>query len=148
LLFGHRDAERETPETRYEEVLAARGEEPGPGVPVVCVVPVRMSEAWLLFDERAIRMAAGNPNGACPLDLPPLRRVEDEPEPKAVLYGLLAEASGLRGRRRKGLPVSAYAVRVPEFIDSFTPLRQLSAFRRLEAEVAEVVATCSWAAAN
>ena len=27
------------------------------------VIPVRMREAWLLFDETAIRKAAGNPSG-------------------------------------------------------------------------------------
>jgi hypothetical protein len=37
------------------------------------VVPVRMTEAWLLADEFAIRSAPGNPNGTQSLDLPDLR---------------------------------------------------------------------------
>jgi hypothetical protein len=41
-------------------------------MPVVCVVPVRMMEAWLLIDEMAIRRVAGNPNGRIPIELPVL----------------------------------------------------------------------------
>src|SRR4051812_38300493 len=57
LLFVHRDAEREPAANRAEEVRAAVGAVSDPP-PFVCVVPVRMMEAWLLFDEPAIRRAA------------------------------------------------------------------------------------------
>lgn len=140
ILFIHRDAEKQASQLRYEEVASAvaslselRGK-----VPHVCVVPVRMTEAWLLAEEAAIRKAAGRPNSAEPLDLPKLNRIENEPDPKAMLYGLLREASGKRGRRRKSFDVREAAALVPEFITSFAPLRQLSAFARLEADLSKL----------
>ena len=38
-----------------------------------------MTEAWLLFDESAIRVVAGNPNGKNPLNIPDLSVVEQIP---------------------------------------------------------------------
>ncbi|MET0403065.1 MAG: hypothetical protein ABW123_11710, partial [Cystobacter sp.] len=59
VLFVHRDAEREAPFHRRTEILDAATEA---GIKsVVCIVPVRMTEAWMLIDESAIRHAAGNP---------------------------------------------------------------------------------------
>ena len=59
LLFVHRDAEGEDPAVRRDEIRRAASALKYSLVPVI---PVRMTEAWLLFDERAIRLAAGNPN--------------------------------------------------------------------------------------
>ena len=50
LLFIHRDAEGQNPQLRHEEISEAAA-----GKAHVAVVPIRMSEAWLLFDEEAIR---------------------------------------------------------------------------------------------
>jgi hypothetical protein len=100
-----------------------------------------MQEAWLLFDEKAIRNAAGNPNGRTPLNLPVVTELEQLPDPKNDLYELLREASGLHGRRRKRFAVNIAARRVAEFIDDFTPLRTLPAFKALEAEVETIVKT-------
>jgi hypothetical protein len=55
VLFIHRDAEREPPEKRRREIdmaIAALGNSVSYWVPVI---PVRMTEAWLLIDEKAIR---------------------------------------------------------------------------------------------
>jgi hypothetical protein len=69
LLLGHRDAEAQGPETRRREIESAiRSLDSAPRW--IAVIPVRMMEAWLLIDERALRTAAGNPNGGEPLDLP------------------------------------------------------------------------------
>jgi hypothetical protein len=133
LLFVHRDSEGEEPAGRIREienaVEAARIEE---AVIVVCVVPIRMQEAWLLFDEMAIRRAAGNPNGGQILKLPPLKKIEALPDPKRVLYDLLRDASGLKGRRLSRFPVGKYAPQVSSFINDCEPLRGLSAFVSLE----------------
>jgi hypothetical protein len=132
LLFIHRDAEREPPGHRVAEIRSAvAGVEDG--ILYISVVPVRMMEAWLLFNEAAIRRAAGNPNGQIALTLPTLRRVEDLPDPKGDLQALLRLASGLRGRRLKDFHVSPR--RVAGLIDDFSPLRALPAFQRLEVEV-------------
>lgn len=140
VLFIHRDAETESVEKRRTEIETAVGsvsESP----PYICVIPVRMQEAWLLFDETALRYAAGNPNGRVALDLPALKRLEDLPDPKTHLYTLLKEASELTGRRLKKFNPGKQALRVPDFIDDFSPLRALFAFQALEAEVAEFVST-------
>lgn len=132
LLFVHRDAEREAPDQRYEEVGHAV-QALGNPVPYICVVPVRMTEAWLLFDEQAIRRAAGIPNGRGPLGIPDLRRVEREEDPKQVLQRALRQASGLTSRRLAQFRVPIRDV--AGFIEDFSPLRALSTFQRLEQDV-------------
>ena len=142
LLFIHRDAESETRGLRACEITSALldVEQRVAIPPAVCVVPVRMQEAWLLFDEVAIRKAAGNPNGRDEIELPALTRIEQLPDPKQKLYELLRAASGLSGRRLSRLRPSVSAPRVSEFIESFAPLRDLPAFQALELEVKETTA--------
>jgi len=145
LLFIHRDAEREPYNIRVEEIQRAVDEVASlASVPAICVVPVRMQEAWLLFNEIALRVAAGNPNGQNPLHLPPINTLEQLPDPKSILYELLREASGLYGRRRRKFAVRTSARRVSELITDFTPLRVLSAFNALETEVQNVIETQDW----
>jgi hypothetical protein len=129
LLFIHRDAEREPSRNREAEIHEAC-ECLSCATPFVCVVPIRMTEAWLLFDEPAIRRAAGNPNGRMTIGIPRLRQVEDLPDPKNTLRDLLRTASGLTGRRLQNFKVMPR--RVASLIDDFSPLRALSAFQQLE----------------
>ena len=136
LLFVHRDAEAAPPASRYTEISDALSSE---GLPYVPIVPVRMTEAWFLFDEGAIRTAAGNPNGKAALDLPHLDRVEALPDPKAVLNATLLAASGLNARRRSKLRAGTLFLRVAELIRSYQALRSLATFVRLEAETADRV---------
>jgi hypothetical protein len=103
-----------------------------------------MTEAWLLFDEAALRRAAGNPNGTQPLAFPKAAKLEELPDPKRDLHELLREASGLSGRRRRRLPVRVYAKRVAEFIENFAPLRSLSAFSALESDIRDAVTAHGW----
>ena len=137
-LFVHRDADREPAKNRHDEIRAAVevARQGSCRLPAVAVVPVRMLEAWLLFDELAIRSAAGNPNGQSPLNLPPLTRVEDRPDPKRDLREALRTASELSGRRLKKFNTSTAFWRVVDFIRDFSPLRQLPAFRQFEKSVA------------
>ena len=59
-LFVHRDAERDSPELRRQEIQkAVEGLGAKMIVPHICVVPIRMTEAWLLFEEAAIRLRLG-----------------------------------------------------------------------------------------
>lgn len=146
LLCVHRDAEREHPANRRDEIESAIRDAVADGVqlpPALCVIPVRMQEAWLLFDEAAIRAAAGNPNGRMPLELPAATRIERLPNPKETLRGLLRQASGLSGRRLGQLDDRPH--RVVSFIDDFTSLRHLSAFQELEAELHTIVVDQGWA---
>jgi hypothetical protein len=104
-------------------------------------VPVRETEAWLLFDEGAIRRAAGNPNGVSPLHLPRIAECEQLPDPKSVLFNTLIDASGLKGRRRRSFRPQNARARLGDLIDDFSPLRVLSAFQRFEIDVQRVVDT-------
>ncbi|HLK61600.1 MAG TPA: hypothetical protein VKU00_33945 [Chthonomonadaceae bacterium] len=145
LMFVHRDAEREPREIRIAEIHRARAEvRELENFPVICVVPVRMQEAWLLFDEVAIRQAAGNPNGRMTLQLPRLRTVESLPDPKENLYALLREAKSLNRRRQRGEHISHDAQRVAEFIEDFSPLRVLPAFQALETEIVDIINSQGW----
>lgn len=143
LLFVHRDAERVPYADRKAEiehaVAVAKLD-----VPVVCVIPVRMQEAWLLMNERAIRRAAGNPSGRVALSLPAIKDLEALPDPKNTLYDLLKTASELRGRRLSKLRESALARRVAELIDDFSQLRVLPAFQSLEADLHTLFTTQIW----
>lgn len=146
LLFIHRDAEREPLEVRIQQIRSAI-ENSGKqqlSMPAVCVVPVRMQEAWLLFDEASLRKASGNPHGREHLQLPPIGQLEQISDPKSLLYGLLRIASGLQGHRLKKLRVNKLARRISRFIDDFSPLRVLPAFEALEDQVEQVITEKCW----
>lgn len=100
LLFVHRDADNAGAAARYREIAAAV-RDVGYAGPWVGIVPVRMTEAWLLLDEPAIRQAADNPYGRMPLNLPAPSAVERIADPKATLESALLRARGNRGRRRR-----------------------------------------------
>ena len=101
LLFVHRDADNAGAEARYREIEAAVRSVARDGTSWIGVVPVRMTEAWLLLDEAAIRDVVGKPGGKSPLDLPAPGRAERVADPKERLRDALLTASGNRGRRRR-----------------------------------------------
>lgn len=135
FIVVHRDAERQPPSRRHEEIKTACE-----GVPKWApLVTIRMQEAWLLFDERAIRRAASNPNGSIQLALPRLDRCEALPDPKKTLCDLLERASELSGRRLSAFNSSKASHRVAELIDDYSPLRALAAFRDFEESIGRIV---------
>lgn len=101
LLFVHRDANSTGAAARYREIAAAV-QDAGYAGPWVGIVPVRMTESWLLCDTDAIRRATRKPQGRAPLELPPLSGVERIADPKTALETALLAASENRGRRRSG----------------------------------------------
>ena len=139
LLFIHRDAEKESREKRLQEIHQAMSPYSHP--PFVCLVPVRMSEAWLLIDPDAIRRAADNPFSRASIDLPRLRDLEDVPDPKKTLQDLLMEASELRGRRRDRFrrDLAWRCQRVGEFVQDFSSLLKLDAFAAFHEETLQAV---------
>ncbi len=136
LLFVHRDAEKESYEQRLVEIDMALAKAALPQkLPTIGVIPVRMTEAWLLVHEGALRRAAGNPNGKEPLPMPAIPDLETLIDPKATLYQLLEQASGLSGRRRKEFRSGDRVHRLAALIEDFSPLRHLAAFQNLEQAV-------------
>ncbi len=135
LVVFHRDAEGEEPEIRLREIPSQER--------VVPVIPVRMTEAWLLFDAAAIARAADNPSFTG-MNLPRLARVESLPDPKEALNALLIEASDLSGNRTRQRFHRDLGMRrawVADYIESFAPLRELSAFRAFETALHGWIAT-------
>ncbi len=144
-LFIHRDAEKEPADNRRDEIRNAI-ESLGAKKPAahLCVVPIRMSEAWLLIDEPAIRRAAGNPNGRIRLEMPRRSAIEGLPDPKRLLHELLVTASELNGRRRKSFESKTNPHLVARFIDDFSRLRELAAFQALESDIQQIVREKRW----
>jgi len=135
ILFVHRDAEKtdfRIIRQRVEEIR--RDLEPDLSGKTVCVIPVKMMETWLLIEVEAIKKAAGNRNYSKLIDLPPIKRLENENQPKEKLHHILREVSGLKGRNLKKFNPEAAVHLVAENIKDFSPLRNLEAFRAFEAE--------------
>lgn len=141
VLFIHRDAERETISKRVHEIYNAVSKIEEDIPPYLCVIPVKMTEAWLLIDEQAIRKAAGNPNGKEELPMPSIHELESLPNPKTKLYELLEKASGLKGRKRRlsKFKTKDAAKWVPEYIDDFSALDNLPAFQKLRGDVSLII---------
>jgi hypothetical protein len=135
IAFVHRDAEGESAARRREEVSSGAAAA-GVACPVVPVVPVRMTEAWLLLDEAAIRRVAARPTGRVPLDLPSLREVETIANPKQRLADALLAASETTGRRRQNFrrDFGRHRSLLLRQLDSTGQLTQLTAWQQLRAD--------------
>lgn len=131
ILFVHRDAEKQDPELRYQEIQAANTT----GLGHICIVPVRMQETWLLHNEAALREAADRPSGTEPLNLPLPSQWERLPDPKGTLHQALRNANGASGRRARRFNPAKATHRLAELITDWSPIRPLPAFQRLEADV-------------
>lgn len=133
VLVVHRDAEAELPARRVAEIETARSLARVTET-IVPVVPVRMTEAWLLFDQTAIRRAADNPNETVELGLPRLAQIEAVIDPKDLLREVLARASEKRARRLKMFraEMRSRIHRVATLVETYAPLRALGSFSRFE----------------
>ena len=97
---------------------------------------------------KAIRSAAGNPNGGVDLSLPDLKKLEGLPDPKEVLNELLRKASELRGRRLKKFKASSAVYRISSRISDFSPLLKLPAFAAFEGELASICESQGWSSVS
>jgi hypothetical protein len=145
LLFIHRDAEAQSREQRLTEINSAIGHmDLDLNCNFIPIIPIRMTESWLLISEDAIRFAAENTNGTVPLDLPRLSRLEHLIDPKENLYGMLRTASQKTGRRLREFKPQRYVHRISHAINDFSPLRSLSSFRDLESDIRAWVTRMPW----
>jgi hypothetical protein len=137
ILFFHRDGETNTADiiTKRKKEVLEKVEGLLEAHRVVCIVPVVMTEAWLLIDEDAIKKAAGNRNYSGPMKLPALARLEDQTDPKETLFELLRTASGLKKRSLARFNVHQAVHRVAENIIDFSPLRSLPSFEAFEEDL-------------
>ena len=132
LIFVHRDSEAFTLDERLKEFHTVDRQD------VVPVVPVRMSESWLLFDGSAIAKAASTPKA--PVPVPSITEIEHIPDPKGRLDQLLLQAAGTPSGRRGRIfqrSIVNRRVSVAEYIADYSPLENVPAFRRFQEVLAE-----------
>ena len=144
VVVAHRDVDNTDRATRLREMSSAL-ERSGLDVPLVPVIPVRMTEAWLLLDEQAIRRVAGNPNGRRDLGLPNTAEVERVADPKSILRDAILDAAAVSGRRRDRL-ARRFDVNRRLLLESARyggQLAQLAGWRALQSDVARVAALLS-----
>lgn len=136
LIFIHRDADGRDGNRRYVQIAEAV-HACACNLPIVCVVPIQETEAWLLLDESAIRRAVGRPNGSVALDLPAPSAVERLARPKERLREILAAASETTGRRleriRQDFPLQRRALL--QDLSTEGPLGQVTSWSRLRADL-------------
>lgn len=127
LVFVHRDSENAGLEERLREFESPSRSD------IVPVIPVRMSEAWLLIDKHAVARAAGASSSV--VSIPRLSEIENISNPKKRLDNLILEAAGNpSGRRLKNIRRSIVdrRISVASFISDFSPLENLPAFRHFQ----------------
>ncbi len=132
VVFAHRDSENLTLENRLREFHGVTRAD------VVPVVPVQMSEAWILFDGAAVAKAAGSP--AAEVVAPAIAEIENIRNPKERLDELLFRAAGLpAGRRGRNFKrsITQRRVSVAAHIADYGPLEGVPAFRRFQETLAE-----------
>ena len=140
LYIYHRDAEkcnRNILDERKSEILDVLDE--NTRNKVVCIIPIKMMESWLLTSETAIKKAANNPNGRIQLNMPNIKKIEQISEPKDLLHQLLKDATENSRRRQRNFNVEQAVHLVAEYTDCFDKLRQLPAFNKFEQELKRVV---------
>lgn len=142
IIFVHRDSDSPSWVERRREIIEAADGVNNSEMPIVIpVVPVQELEAWLLLDEHAIRTVAGKPNRTKPLGLPSAVNVEGKSSPKELLQDAILAASETSGRRYKDMKRNFPQHRrtLLERLDLEGPVRDLSAWKKLEEDVCNAV---------
>ena len=135
ILFVHRDAENETASKRAEEITQST---PLGNHHVVCVIPVRMTESWLITSEKVIKDAVGNSHSKAKLALPLQNKIESC-DSKAVLFSALIKASEYGAQRRRTFKPEQFRYRVAELTTDLTALRKISSFKQMEDTLIDVL---------
>lgn len=140
LIFVHRDSDSRDSSSRLAEISEA-AKRLGVEGATVGVVPVAMTEAWLLCDEQAIRDVVGRSRGTEGLGLPRLSEIERVADPKALLKDACLRASEATGRRRQVVAKSfpRYRASLLERLDINGPVSRLDAWRRLRSDIRAVL---------
>lgn len=140
LLLVHRDAENQKYATRLAEIqIAIEKFNIESWIPII---PVRMLESWLLFDEKAIRLAAGNPRGKSKLKIPTkISQLEKISDPKKILFDALRTASELNGRRLQKFIPDRYRHIVAEEISDFSAILNLPSFGEFSKNIKDLIGT-------
>lgn len=136
IAVVHRDADRAGWQERRREIERALADS-GTVCDLIPVIPVTMTEAWLMLDEQEIREVAGNPNGREVLALPKTHEAERIADPKALLRQCLLQAASTRGRRRQTIAsrFSQHRAQLLQRLDIHGPVTQLTSWKMLIADI-------------
>jgi len=132
LLIVHRDAEGQSREDRLDEIVRAVV---AIDVSYVCLIPVKMTEAWLFSDESAIRFASGNASGRHNIGMPRRDKWESLSDPKVTLLELLCSATGKKGRALDKFNPLKARHRITPRGESFEGLRGVKSFDCFENDI-------------
>ncbi len=148
LLFLHRDADSDReisgkgPDTRrkqMDDLILKTKKDMGEGLPpTVIIVPVQMTEAWLMVCAVSLRTWAGSRGERATLTLPP--KVEQQNQAKEhlkqIMEGLLGEALnwGTFSVEKRRLWREIHRTH-----QGFSVLDSIPSYRRLRDDVAQVV---------
>ena len=135
MVFIHRDSDGPDRNGREREIR--RGvEESGFPHPLIPVIPVQETEAWLLLDEQAIRDVVAS-KGKQSLRLPKPNAIEGTRNPKEILQKALLAASETSGRRLKKEKNSFNHHRrvLLQRLDPFGAVRNLPSWQCLERDI-------------
>ena len=140
-MITHRDTDNSDHEVRRAEMEAALQITELQSI-LIPVIPIRMTETWLLLDEAAIRHVAGNPRGRAPLGLPSIRNAERLADPKSLLRQAILAAADVTGRRRERLDrrFDSNRRQLLESLDITGPVCQLESWNRPVDEIDRAVA--------
>ncbi|TDB96255.1 DUF4276 family protein [Micromonospora fluostatini] len=140
LVVVHRDADNAGHHARQQEIIAAV-RPISDTTAVIPVIPVRMTEAWLLLDEATIRQVAGNPRGRAEIGLPKHHQVESIADPKDLLRNCLLKAAEVSGRRRDTMTkrFNQHRRQLLERLDPDGPVARLDSWGRLVADIDRTV---------
>ncbi|MEU7001761.1 hypothetical protein [Nonomuraea sp. NPDC046570] len=139
VVVVHRDSDNAGYDARRGEieraVLSA-----GLASSIIPIVPIRMTEAWLLLDEAAIRQVAGNPRGRENLKLPKVHEVEGVPDPKQLLRDCLLRAGEETGRRRERMVkrFCQHRRQLLERLDRAGPVSKLTGWKRMVDDIERI----------
>ncbi|GGM61839.1 hypothetical protein GCM10011608_53720 [Micromonospora sonchi] len=140
VIVVHRDADNAGQDARRQEIESAV-RSLRTAADLVPVIPIRMTEAWLLLDEAAIRHVAGKPGGRARLKLPKAHEVESRANPKGILRDCLLAASEASGRRRAAMDrrFDENRKQLLERLDLNGPVLRLESWCSLIADIEGVV---------
>jgi hypothetical protein len=139
ILFVHRDADKSKVENRIEEIHSAFVANEGlESIVWMPVIPVRMTEAWLLISESALRSSVGNLKGRAPLNIPAIKKLEKISNPKLLLEQNLILASEVTGRRKKKFFFPEHRARIPDYIEDWNKLLELPSAKRLYEDIRQL----------
>ena len=143
ILFIHADADADAKAARQQRVQPAMDKLMATGEfsahDIVAVIPVRMTDAWMLADPDALRKALHLVENL-DLELPTrTRELERLTEPKAQLQQITRRSSTRKRQRRRRDPLDSLPRQLGNSI-SLDCLRRLPAFQIMERELRQSLA--------